>query len=335
MSDTYSPIEEVMAEKYRGYGIDPVILINSFSALLGISIFAVPWGFLMSGVLGGILIVTTVAYLSFKTTKILLLAQNKIFHSTGNIPSYAEVASEYLGPPFGSIVKIATVISCLGGCIGSLIFIGSLLSQLLHIPLDVAFLYLLIPLILLSWIRSFRDLTFFTIFGSIAIIFSITILLIDGFLQYNSDPSHIANDTMIPLILPKSVEFVGPVTFLFTIHYIILSMGKEILVRNNQLPPKYSDENLPSLNDIHTRLHNLNKFIFPLAISYAVCACMLSILGTLGYFWYRDVTYVTDHLGNVIPGCERRICENIILNLSKGPLRYESFSTLLVLIERF
>ena len=306
-------------------GIDPVILINSFSALLGISIFAVPWGFLMSGVVGGIVVIITIAYLSFETTRILLLAQSRIFIHTGDIPSYADIAAEYLGPPFGVLVKLATVISCLGGCIGSLIFIASLLSQLLHIHFKLALVYLGIPLILLSWIRSFRELTFFTLFGSIAILFSIFILLIDGYLQYSSESLSADELHGISIFLPQSIEFIGPVTFLFTIHYIVLSMGKEILSQNQHSFPKFSDENLESLADNHARLYKSNKLIYPLAISYVLCSFILSILGTFGYLWYKNVRYVTDHHGKVIPGCEEHICENIILNLTEGHLRYCTF----------
>lgn len=276
----------------------------------------------MSGVVGGIVVIITIAYLSFETTRILLLAQSRIFLHTGEIPSYADIAAEYLGPPFGLIVKLSTVISCLGGCIGSLIFIASLLSQLLHIHFKLALLYLGFPLILLSWIRSFRELTFFTLFGSIAILFSIFILLIDGYLQYSSDPLSVYQFNGVSIFLPQSIEFIGPVTFLFTIHYIVLSMGKEVLSQNHHNFPKFSDENLESLADNHARLYKSNKLILPLAISYVTCSFILSCLGTFGYLWYRNVTFVTDHRGNVIPGCEERICENIILNLSEGSLRY-------------
>ena len=321
---------DLASEPHHGASsIDPVILINSFSALLGISMFAVPWGFLMSGIIGGIMVIITIAYLSFETTRILLLAQSRIFLHTGEIPSYADIAAEYLGPPFGLIVKLSTVISCLGGCIGSLIFIASLLSQLLHVHFKQALLYLGIPLVLLSWIRSFRELTFFTLFGSIAILFSIFILLIDGYLQYSSESMTVHELNGISLFLPRSIEFIGPVTFLFTIHYIVLSMGKEVLSQNHFNFPKFSDENLESLAENHTRLFKSNKLIVPLAVSYATCSFILSFLGTLGYLWYRNVNYVTDHSGDVIPGCEEHICENIILNLSKGPLRYYNFHSFL------
>ena len=55
------------------------MLINITIALLGVSIFAMPWGFMISGVLGGSLIVLLVAILSYYTAKILVDAQRMLY----------------------------------------------------------------------------------------------------------------------------------------------------------------------------------------------------------------------------------------------------------------
>ena len=44
---------------------------------------------------------------------------------TGEVKSYPEIAAFILGPSFSALVHTATAVSCLGGCVGSLIFLGS------------------------------------------------------------------------------------------------------------------------------------------------------------------------------------------------------------------
>jgi hypothetical protein len=55
------------------------MLVNIMIALLGVSIFAMPWGFVISGMIGGILIVLIVSFISFKTAKILVDAQRMLY----------------------------------------------------------------------------------------------------------------------------------------------------------------------------------------------------------------------------------------------------------------
>ena len=43
----------------------------------------------------------------------------------GEVKSYPEIAAFTLGPSFSSLVHTATAVSCLGGCVGSLIFLGN------------------------------------------------------------------------------------------------------------------------------------------------------------------------------------------------------------------
>ena len=50
------------------------VIANTTNALLGVSIFAMPWGFQQSGILGGSLITIFIAYIAYETVKILLLS---------------------------------------------------------------------------------------------------------------------------------------------------------------------------------------------------------------------------------------------------------------------
>jgi amino acid permease len=203
----------------------PVMFLNILNALLGVSIFAMPWGFVQSGLFGGIFVLFFVAFLSFDTATVLLKTQRVLFFKTGNVYGFPEICSNILGPIFSPIVKIATCISCLGGCAGYLIFLGELCSQLFSVPFASAVLLSAIPLILVSWIRTFKELYVITILGVFSLVIAVIAVLYDG------SSNQVASVEDLVLIRPQSfLEFVGPVTFLFTIHYCVLSMGSEALI---------------------------------------------------------------------------------------------------------
>ena len=127
------------------------MFLNIVNALLGVSIFAMPWGFLMSGLLGGFFILFFVGYLSYDTAKILLDAQRTLYYRSGKVFGYPEIAACALGESFGTVIKIATCISCLGGCTGYLIFLGEVCGQLFAISFStVSFSLMILKFMLLS-----------------------------------------------------------------------------------------------------------------------------------------------------------------------------------------
>lgn len=63
---------------------DVSIIANTMNALLGVSIFAMPWGYLKSGVFGGSILVLIVGALSFETARVLLVAQKVLYDRTGD-----------------------------------------------------------------------------------------------------------------------------------------------------------------------------------------------------------------------------------------------------------
>lgn len=248
-------------------GNDVTIVANTMNALLGVSLFAMPWGFMQSGVMGGCLLVFVISLLSFETARILLMAQRVVYDRTGNgneyhdsspyvvwlllfeplkfmmphkfmdllqiicydvgdIKSYPEIAQLVMGSSYySSLVQIATLVSCIGGCVGYLIFLGETVGQLFSITLSESIYYVTGPLILLSWVRSFRNLSYFTIISVLAMILAVFAIIFDG----SSKMKGSASD--VPLFLPlhSTLQFLGPATFLFTIHYCVLSMGAESL----------------------------------------------------------------------------------------------------------
>lgn len=226
-------VDEIGVGKSSGASLSQrAVMINVISGLLGVSLFAVPWGFEQSGVIGGVIITSVVAYLSYVTAWSLLLAQKSIFDRNGSILSYPEIAAEILDVDiWSSVVSVATVVSCLGGCVGYLIFLGQLCELLFHITFRQAVCLLLCPLVLLSWIRTFRELTAFSIFGNVSMIFSLLSIFVCGVYQ-----AHGADLSSTPILVPKTIfNYLGPATFLFTIHYCVLSIGAEFLQRQKEV----------------------------------------------------------------------------------------------------
>lgn len=276
---------------------DIPVIANVSSAIMGVSIFAMPWGFLQSGVLGGTIITIFVALLSFETSRILLFSQKVLFQRSGEVKSYAEIASETLGShSWGGLVKIATVISCLGSCVGYLIFLGEICGQLFDISLNFALFMAIFPLTILAWIRSFRELTVFTTIGVVAIIATVIYVVYDG--QINHDETD-ENDTLTPLFIPKTaLNFVGPATFLFTSHYCVLAMGAEALEerqwqgeRDRERDLRGNDDDDDNANNRSTTvIENLNR---PVAIAYALSALLIIVHGSTGFILFRNVNLVT------------------------------------------
>jgi amino acid permease len=291
------------------------IIANALNALLGVALFAMPWGFQQSGIVGGSIVIFVVAGLSFETARILLVSQKVYFQRTGEIKGYPEIASAALGPTWHTVVQVTTIISCLGGCTGYIIFFGQTLGQAFSLPAKTVIHIMTIPLILLSWIRSFHDLTVVTVFGVVALLSSVVILLLDG-------SSSITDVQSTPLVLTDTViNFVGSATFLFTIHYCVLSIGAESLRSKPWLVLSSSEDSnspSPSPSRSSSAFVALEKSI---ALSYISASVIIWIVGCSGYIMYRNSDLVRDATGAVVGGCEQPVCQNVILNISPGILR--------------
>ena len=316
------------------FGTNMSIIANTVNALLGVSIFAMPWGFEQAGLLGGAATILLVAPLSYETARVLLVAQRMIYHSTGVVKNYPEIASDILGKNWAVVVKSATVISCLGGCVGYLIFLGEVCGQLFDLPLETAILGAVLPLMLLSWIRSFRDLAVFTLIGVFAIVVSCGVVMIDGVQAMKSQPPDAIHPQL--LTLRSAPNFLGPATFLFTIHYCVLSMGAETLQQHESsaavsVGVNGAADKAMAITSSPTERRKATSAASgtaadlsisrPLAISYALSSLLIILVGSSGYFTYGAADIVKDSEGLPQPGCESHVCQNIIMNLSPGPLR--------------
>ena len=156
-------------------------------------------GFSRAGLLGSSIVLIFVAYLAYDTSIIMLKAQRGLFLRTNKVATFPEIAGSILGAPYNPIVKTATCISCFGGCCGYLIFLGSLCSQLLATSYQGGVFICTIPLVLVSWIRSFKELSWITILGCISLVLAAGIIIYDGYSQLkpNTSPPLFTNIELI------------------------------------------------------------------------------------------------------------------------------------------
>ena len=123
---------------------------NLFLLFFGSGTFALPWGFVHGGLLGGILGVFAVAGITYVTISMLVAAKRcqlrrlSMMHSDPSSAaraaqelqqslSYASITAHAFGNPrAGLLVKAATTLSSLGACAGYLTFVCGLLAPLIR-----------------------------------------------------------------------------------------------------------------------------------------------------------------------------------------------------------
>jgi len=315
------------------------MMFSILNTLLGVSLFAIPWGFALSGSLGGLLTVSIVAYFCYETIRILLVSQGVLYYKTKRIMSYPEMVGYAMNEPWPGIVKMATLISCLGGCIGYLIFLSELCWQLFGISQTTSVIVATIPLMALSLLRGFRELAIFAVIGFWIIVIALLIIVFDGF-AVDTGGDGISHILETPLFgSTKSImKFLGPATFTFTVHYMLTAMGAEFLAPRPDTPattplsspamsfnrPTSSSSNRRRDNDALQGM-NAHVLLSPLASAFTISCCIIIVFGITSNALFRQRDYVwDDHSDGIVhPGCEHVVCQNILMNLSKS--FYRSF----------
>ncbi|TFJ85801.1 hypothetical protein NSK_002621 [Nannochloropsis salina CCMP1776] len=242
--------------------------------------------------------------------------------------TYAEVAALALGPPASLLVKAATCVSCLGACAAYITFVAGMLLQLFPAWSERGILLALLPpFVLLSWVRGFRRLSFLNALGNASLVLGIVAIFLDGFSRLvapssstfspvssslssapkppiptalspaPSSPSFSLSARGIHLVRPQTLLlFFGPTAFLFVVHYCAL--------------PIESEAKRPE------------DFKRALGLSMSLTAALDVAIGAAGYIFYGGLSpLVRDQAGQVVPGCERPVCDNVLKNISPGPLK--------------
>ncbi|EWM26445.1 Amino acid transporter, transmembrane [Nannochloropsis gaditana] len=188
-------------------------------------------------------------------------------------------------------------------------------------------LALLPPFVLLSWVRGFRRLSFLNVLGNASLVLGIIAIFLDGFSRLvapssstfppvssslssapkpptptalspaPSSPSFSLSTRGIHLVRPQTLLlFFGPTAFLFVVHYCAL--------------PIESEAKRPE------------DFKRALGLSMSLTAALDVAIGAAGYIFYGGLSpLVRDQAGQVVPGCERPVCDNVLKNISPGPLK--------------
>jgi amino acid permease len=284
------PVSPRLDHKNRGDAIVSAYnfgtISNLLSTLISGSMFSLPWSFHIAGIYGGSVVVLIIAVISYETIRALLSAQREIYLKTGDVVGYPELAASLLkSDNWSKAIQTATVISCIGGNIGYLIFIGGIASQLLDMPSLDTTIFAAIALIFLSFIRSFSDLSIFTTIGVAANLGSFVAVFVMG-TTLDSATYEVVYFQVYP-----TLTFVGSATFMFGIHYCIVSMGAEILTR-------YKDMHGSSVSGYSTPLpaHRivtpLPTLEYDLAIAFVISTIGVIALGVTGSIFYSGGDYV-------------------------------------------
>ena len=265
-----------------------IIIANSLNALFGIAIFAIPWGFEESGALGGTAVTALIAFLSHETARLLLQSQRLFFENNREIKGYPEMTASTLGESWYYVVQLATIISCLGGCTGYLIFLAQTIGLVYGLPGETALYMVTVPLILLSWIRTFQDLAIVNFLGVIALFIAVAIVVYDGSIFGTADAAlEAAEIAPLPLLkLDTIFNYVGPATFMFTIHYVVLAIGAECLTLKPYL-----------VLDFHRSGWSI-FLCLNLSIGFAFLTSFIVIVGfgVVGFMVYRNAPFVRSAL---------------------------------------
>mmetsp|Transcript_21129 Transcript_21129/g.36323 ORF Transcript_21129/g.36323 Transcript_21129/m.36323 type:complete len:541 (+) Transcript_21129:93-1715(+) len=219
-------------------------ITNVVKLTLGAGSFAIPWCFLQSGILAGIIGVFLVAAVTYCCTSFLLQARDVLL-DTGLYDdkelSFASIASISLGPKFSWLVKIATTCSCLLACSAYVAFIAGILSDFFGISYRVVACCILGPIfVLLSWIRTWKHVALWSTLGNLAFMLSFIAIFYDVFqrLFISGNASVLSSSSSSSSILEwvhwKTLPlFFGPVSFLFCFPYCIIPIENEMIDRRS------------------------------------------------------------------------------------------------------
>jgi len=211
-------------------------------AVVGAASFSLPWAFLQAGMFGGLVGIFILGVFSWYTILQLVECKNSVDSLKGRYVTYPDLAKEVLGKFAGVMLYLAIVITSVGACSAYLSLCSSLLntvardSVLYKDPDDgsnwIFIVMLAAPLVLLSWIRSFRYLSFTSVLGDICLVVGMLCLYIEGFRNNSVDPSK----NYPALKIETFPSFFGNAAFLFCIHMLILPVEQSMKKPQNFAP---------------------------------------------------------------------------------------------------
>lgn len=194
---------------------------NITKCFIGAASFELPWAVKQGGLIGGSVGLVFLGLISQFT--LVILAKCGHLAST-SYPTYPDIGREAFGKTGVILAWTGIIASTIGACGSYLIFIGSSIQKLLG-GYTVVFeysavctLFVIPPVIMLSWLRSYKVLAPTSILGICALLFSLVATWIDIGMYHEAqsfDDYPAVQITSYPL-------FLGNAAFLYLIHSVVL-----------------------------------------------------------------------------------------------------------------
>lgn len=194
---------------------------NITKCFIGAASFELPWAVKQGGLIGGSLGLVFLGIIS----QITLVILAKCGHlASKSYPTYPDIGREAFGKTGVILAWTGIIASTIGACGSYLIFIGSSIQKLLggytavFEYSAVCTLFVIPPVIALSWLRSYKVLAPTSILGICALLFSLVATWIDIGMYHEAksfDDYPAVQITSYPL-------FLGNAAFLYLIHSVVL-----------------------------------------------------------------------------------------------------------------
>ncbi|XP_049401456.1 amino acid transporter AVT3B-like [Solanum stenotomum] len=253
----------------------PKTFANFFIAIVGAGVLGLPYTFMKTGWITGVLTIFAVAVLTYHGMMLLIHTRRRLdltLIGDSKISSFGDLGFVVCGPVGRFVVDVMIVLSQSGFCIGYLIFIGNTLSHLVSlskgfgIPLlsSAKSLYIwgCLPFQLgLTSIPSLTLLAPLSIFADIAQIGAMGIVMVEDVQTFTNQ-------------FPSGIEAFGTIS---TFYY---GLGVAL----------YSFEGVGMAIPLEMEMKDKSKYGKILALAMFFIALMYGTFGVMGYFAYGSST---------------------------------------------
>ncbi|PHT43895.1 Amino acid transporter ANTL2 [Capsicum baccatum] len=251
----------------------PKTFANFFIAIVGAGVLGLPYTFMRTGWITGLLTLFSIAALTYHGMMLLIHTRRRLDLSLigdSKISSFGDLGFAVCGPTGRFVVDIMIVLSQCGFCVGYLIFIGNTLSRLskggLGIPLfsSAKSLYIwgCFPFQLgLTAVPSLTLLAPLSIFADIAQVGAMGVVMVEDVQTFTNK-------------WPSDIEAFGTLS---TFYY---GLGVAL----------YSFEGVGMAIPLETEMKDKSKYGKILALSMFLTALMYGTFGVMGYFAFGSST---------------------------------------------
>ncbi|ELR24157.1 Transmembrane amino acid transporter protein [Acanthamoeba castellanii str. Neff] len=320
--------EQPAAEGHQVVGKQGALQASAsiIKAVVGAGSFALPWAFLQAGLFGGMIGILVLAILSCYTIRMLIQCKRELVGKSDRYVTYVDIAREVYGRVVAWTLYAAIVITSIGACSAYLVFwyyssrpsachplftepvpcpfSGNMLESVSRGKLESMYWVFILagPLILFTWIRSFRYLAFTSIIGDIALVLAMITMFVEGFKEESVENPF--GGEYPPIQYLSYPKFFGAAAFLFCVHMLMV----------------------PIEQSMHTP-KNFGKAVYG---SFLVVTVLNLVFAAIGYeaFDYKYMLYkgaTKDIIINNLP-------DNVFVDVARVALVFDLFFTFIVVI---